>query len=67
MPNLGKHPNSQACKNLQKKRKAICRFNFPLLPMPYNVFLDPLHDEEEDAWKKKLSESCKICYSTTSK
>lgn len=30
-----------------EKSKAICRFHFPLPPMPYTVVLDPLHDEKE--------------------
>lgn len=38
---------------MQKKGKAICRFNFPLPPMPYAVVLDHLHDEEEKMLEKE--------------
>lgn len=45
MPNLlnyQTHSHARTC-----RKKAICRFNFPLPPVPYTVVLVPLHDEEE--------------------
>lgn len=47
MPNLVNYQTHKYTRTCRKKGKAICRFNFPLPPMPYTVFLDPLHDEEE--------------------
>lgn len=29
------------------KKKSICRFNFPIPPMPYTVVLTPLEEEDE--------------------
>lgn len=40
------HRHARTCR---KKRKAICRFNFPLSPMPNTVVLDPILDEEQKA------------------
>lgn len=47
MPNLVNYQTHRHARTCRKKSKAICRFNFPLPPMPYTVVLDPLQDEEE--------------------
>lgn len=44
--NYQTHRHARTCR---KKGKAICRFNFPLPPMPNTVVLDPILDEEEKA------------------
>lgn len=44
--NYQTHIHARTCR---KKRKAICRFNFPLPPMPNTVVLDPILDEEQKA------------------
>lgn len=44
--NYQTHIHARTCR---KKRKAICRFNFPLPPMPHTVVLDPILDEEQKA------------------
>ena len=49
---LQTHKHSRTCR---KKRKAICRFGFPLPPMPQTRLLYPL-EEEVDQFKKKYSE-----------
>ena len=41
--NYQTHRHARTCR---KKGKAICRFNFPLPPMPYTIVLDPLQDED---------------------
>ena len=47
MPTLVNYQTHRHARTCRKKGKAICRFNFPLPPMPYTVILDPLQDEEE--------------------
>ena len=49
---LQTHKHSKTCR---KKRKAICRFGFPLPPLPQTRLLYPL-EEEVDQFKKKYSE-----------
>ena len=43
--NLQRHKHSKTCK---KKGRAICRFNFPLPPMPRTVILEPLSESDLD-------------------
>ena len=43
--NLQGHKHSKTCK---KKGRAICRFNFPLPPMPRTVILEPLSESDLD-------------------
>ena len=43
--NLRRHKHSKTCK---KKGRAICRFNFPLPPMPRTVILEPLSESDLD-------------------
>ena len=43
--NLQRHKHSKTCK---KKGRAICRFNFPLPPMPKTVILEPLSESDLD-------------------
>lgn len=47
MPNLVNYQTHRHARTCRKKGKAICRFYFPLPPMPYTVVLDPLQCEEE--------------------
>ena len=49
---LKTHKHSKSCR---KKGKAICRFGFPLPPLPQTRLLYPL-EEEVDQFKKKYSE-----------
>ena len=49
---LQTHKHSRTCR---KKGKAICRFGFPLPPLPQTRLLYPL-EEEVDQFKKKYSE-----------
>ena len=49
---LQTHKHSKTCR---KKGKAICRFGFPLPPLPQTLLLYPL-EEEVDQFKKKYSE-----------
>ena len=49
---LQTHKHSKTCR---KKGKAICRFGFPLPPLPQTRLLYPL-EEEVDQFKKKYSE-----------
>ena len=41
--NLQRHKHSKTCK---KKGHAICRFNFPLMPMPRTMILEPLCESD---------------------
>ena len=41
--NLQRHKHSKTCK---KKGNAVCRFNFPLPPMPRTMILEPLSDAD---------------------
>ena len=43
--NLQRHKHSKTCK---KKGRAICRFNFPLPPMPRTMILEPLSENDLD-------------------
>ena len=43
--NLQRHKHSKTCK---KKGRAICRFNFPLPPMPRTVILETLSESDLD-------------------
>ena len=43
--NLQRHKHSKTCK---KKGLAICRFNFPLPPMPRTMILEPLSETDLD-------------------
>ena len=49
---LQTHKHSKTCR---KKGKALCRFGFPLPPLPQTRLLYPL-EEEVDQFKKKYSE-----------
>ena len=49
---LQTHKHSRACR---KKGKAICRFGFPLPPLPRTMLLYPL-EVEVDQFKKKYKE-----------
>ena len=42
---MQRHKHSKTCK---KKGRAICRFNFPLPPMPRTVILEPLSESDLD-------------------
>ena len=46
------HKHSKSCR---KKGKAICRFGFPLPPLPRTLLLHPL-DEDVEKYKKQYSE-----------
>ena len=46
------HKHSKTCK---KAGKAVCRFGFPLPPLPRTMLLEPL-DVDVDQYKKKYSE-----------
>ncbi|XP_078383037.1 uncharacterized protein LOC144665645 [Oculina patagonica] len=48
--NLQRHRHSKTCK---KQGHKICRFNFPLPPMPRTMILEPLNDENEKCTEKK--------------
>ncbi|KAL9956638.1 hypothetical protein ACROYT_G038144 [Oculina patagonica] len=48
--NLQRHRHSRTCK---KQGHKICRFNFPLPPMPRTMILEPLYDEKEKCSEKK--------------
>ena len=43
--NLQRHKHSKTCK---KRGHAICRFNFPLPPMPRSMILEPLSEADLD-------------------
>ena len=43
--NLQRHRHSKTCK---KKGRAICRFNFPLPPIPRTMILEPLSESDLD-------------------
>ena len=43
--NLQTHKHSKMCK---KRGHAVCRFNFPLPPMPRTMILEPLSDTDLD-------------------
>ena len=43
--NLQRHKHSKTCK---KKGRAICRFNFPLPPIPRTMILEPLSQSDLD-------------------
>ena len=49
---LQTHKHSRTCR---KKGKAICRFGFPLPPLPRTMLLYPL-EEDVDQFKKKHAE-----------
>ena len=49
---LQTHKHSRTCR---KKGRAICRFGFPLPPLPKTMLLYPL-DEEVETFKKKYTE-----------
>ena len=44
--NYQTHRHARTCR---KKGKAICRFNFPLPPMPYTTILNPFPNDENKA------------------
>ena len=48
---LQTHKHSRTCR---KKGKAICRFGFPLPPLPRTMLLYPL-EEEVDHFRKKYT------------
>ena len=52
---LQSHKHSRTCR---KKGKAICRFGFPLPPLPRTMLLYPL-EEDVDKYKKKNTELLK--------
>ena len=45
MPNLINYQTHRHARTCRKKGKAICRFNFPLPPLPQTMVLEPLADE----------------------
>lgn len=47
MPNLVNYQTHRHARTCRKKGKAICRFNFPIPPMPSTVILQPLNDDDE--------------------
>ena len=49
---LQTHKHSRTCR---KKRRAICRFGFPLPPLPKTMLLYPL-EEEVETFKKKYTD-----------
>ena len=46
---MQKHRHSRSCR---KKGKAICRFGFPIPPMPRTVILEPYDGHERDKYEK---------------
>lgn len=54
---------AQACQNIKKAGHKICRFNFPLPPMPRTMILTPLenscYDEETQKNIKENAEKIK--------
>ena len=52
---LQSHKHSRTCR---KKGKPICRFGFPLPPLPRTMLLYPL-EEDVDKYKKKNTELLK--------
>ena len=50
---LQTHKHSKTCR---KKRKAICRFGFPLRPLPETMLLYPV-EEEVEQFKKKYTKN----------
>ncbi len=60
--NLQRHKHSKTCK---KRGHAVCRFNFPLPPMPRTMILEPLSETEldenvADILKKALGRICTL-------
>ena len=54
--NLQMHRHAKTCKKAGHK---ICRFNFPLLPIPRTMILTPLENSCFDEQKqKKIKEKC---------
>ena len=49
--NLQRHKHSKTCK---KQGHKICRFNFPLSPMPRTMILEPLSEDTLDENEKTL-------------
>ena len=49
--NLQRHKHSKTCK---KQGQKICRFNFPLPPMPRTMILEPLSEDAFDENEKDL-------------
>ena len=47
MANLVNYQTHRHARTCRKKGKAICRFNFPIPPMPFTTVLDPPADEVE--------------------
>lgn len=51
IPSVVNYQTHRHVRTCRKKGKAICRFNFPIPPMPSTVILEPLNDDD-----KKLAE-----------
>lgn len=47
MPNLVIYQTHRHARTCRKRGKSICRFNFPIPPMPSTVILQPLNDDDE--------------------
>lgn len=47
LQNLVNYQTHRHARTCRKKGKAICRFNFPIPPMPSTVILQPLNDDDE--------------------
>ena len=47
MPDLINYQTHRHARTCRKKGKAVCRFNFPLPPMPHTMVLEPLSDEDK--------------------
>lgn len=48
MPSLVNYQTHRHARTCRKKGKAICRFNFPIPPMPSIVILQPLNENDEE-------------------
>lgn len=46
-PHLINYQTHRHARTCMKKNKPICRFNFPIAPMPYTAVLSPLEEDDE--------------------
>lgn len=47
-PSLVNYQTHRHARTCMKKNKPICRFNFPIPPMPFTMILTPLNEEDEN-------------------
>lgn len=47
-PSLVNYQTHRHARTCMKKNKPICRFNFPIPPMPFTMILSPLNEEDEN-------------------